>query len=64
MFPRPIQKSPAWWQASYKLLLPIALVIWLLPLIGIAVTSIRPSSDLAAGNYNSSTLSVFLNTSR
>ena len=29
----------------------MALIVWLLPLIGIAVTSIRPSSDLAAGNY-------------
>lgn len=51
MFPRPIQKSAPWLQTSYKVLLPIALIIWLLPLIGIAVTSIRPSSDLAAGNY-------------
>jgi len=36
---------------TYKLLLPVALLIWLMPLMGIAVTSIRPSSDLAAGNY-------------
>ena len=32
-------------------MLPIALFVWLLPLIGIAITSIRPSSDLATGNY-------------
>jgi multiple sugar transport system permease protein len=51
MFPKPIQKSAPWLQTAYKLMLPIALVIWLLPLIGIAVTSIRPSSDLASGNY-------------
>ena len=51
MFPKPIQKSAPWLQTSYKVLLPIALIVWLLPLIGIAVTSIRPSSDLAAGNY-------------
>lgn len=51
MFPRPIRKSPRWWQAAYRVLLPLALFIWLLPLIGIAVTSVRPSSDLASGNY-------------
>jgi multiple sugar transport system permease protein len=51
MFPTPIAKTKPWVQTTYKVMLPIALVIWLLPLIGIAVTSIRPSTDLAAGNY-------------
>jgi multiple sugar transport system permease protein len=51
MFPTPIAKSAPWVQRTYKWLLPAALFLWLLPLIGIAVTSIRPSSDLAAGNY-------------
>jgi multiple sugar transport system permease protein len=51
MFPIPIERTSLWVQRTYKWLLPIALIIWLLPLIGIAVTSIRPSSDLAAGNY-------------
>nr|WP_321462215.1 carbohydrate ABC transporter permease [uncultured Cohaesibacter sp.] len=51
MFPKPIQQMSPWVQTSYKIMLPIALLIWLLPLIGIAVTSIRPASDLAAGNY-------------
>jgi multiple sugar transport system permease protein len=51
MFPTPINKTAPWMQSTYKVLLPIALVIWLLPLIGIAMTSIRPSSDLASGNY-------------
>jgi multiple sugar transport system permease protein len=51
MFPKPIHKSAPWLQTAYKFLLPIALLVWLLPLVGIAVTSIRPSSDLAAGNY-------------
>ncbi len=51
MFPRPIEKStPAAW-AMYQIALPIALFIWLFPLIGVAVTSVRPSSDLASGNY-------------
>jgi len=51
MFPTPIARTSPWVQRSYKVLLPIALIVWLLPLIGIAVTSIRASSDLAAGNY-------------
>jgi multiple sugar transport system permease protein len=51
MFPTPIAKTSPGTQFAYKVMLPIALLLWLLPLIGIAVTSIRPSSDLAAGNY-------------
>ena len=51
MFPTPITKTAPWVQRTYKWLLPAALIIWLLPLIGIAITSVRPSADLASGNY-------------
>ena len=51
MFPRPIQQLPAPARALYKAALPVALILWLLPLLGVALTSVRPSSDLAAGNY-------------
>ena len=51
MFPTPIAKTAPWVQRTYKWLLPAALFIWLLPLIGIAITSVRPSTDLASGNY-------------
>ncbi len=51
MFPRPIEQTTPGVQAAYKAALPIALLIWLLPLIGVAITSVRPASDLAAGNY-------------
>ncbi|MDM7980581.1 MAG: carbohydrate ABC transporter permease [Rhizobium sp.] len=51
MFPTPIQKASPFAQTAYKLLLPVALVLWLLPLIGVAITSVRPAGDLAAGNY-------------
>ena len=51
MFPTPIAKTSPWVQRTYKWLLPAALIIWLLPLIGIAITSVRPSTDLASGNY-------------
>ena len=51
MFPKPIAKTSPATQTAYKLFLPVALILWLLPLIGIAITSIRPATDLAAGNY-------------
>ena len=51
MFPRPIQKSSATAQWVYTIALPIALILWLFPLLGVALTSLRPASDLAQGNY-------------
>ena len=53
MFPSPrIEKSTPGVRirAGYNVLLPIALVIWLLPLIAIFLTSIRPGADINAGN--------------
>ena len=50
MFPVPIEKNSAKAQAAYKLALPIALFLWLLPLLAIFMTSIRPVSDIATGN--------------
>jgi multiple sugar transport system permease protein len=51
MFPRPIQQrsQPAQW--LYSIALPLALILWLFPLIGVAITSVRPAADLAQGNY-------------
>ncbi|RYE61285.1 MAG: carbohydrate ABC transporter permease, partial [Rhizobiaceae bacterium] len=51
MFPSPIQNASPWMRTGYKVLLPVSLVLWLLPLIGVAITSVRPAGDLAAGNY-------------
>ena len=51
MFPRPIQKSSTTAQWIYTFALPVALLIWLFPLLGVALTSLRPASDLAQGNY-------------
>ena len=51
MFPRPIQQSGKGVQWLYTIALPIALIIWLFPLLGVALTSLRPASDLAQGNY-------------
>ena len=51
MFPRPIQQTSPASQLMYKIALPVALVLWLFPLLGVAITSVRPASDLAQGNY-------------
>jgi multiple sugar transport system permease protein len=51
MFPKPIEKSSITTQRLYKIALPIALIIWLLPLIAVALTSIRSAGDINAGNY-------------
>jgi multiple sugar transport system permease protein len=51
MFPRPIEHTAPATQVLYKLALPVALILWLLPLLGVAMTSLKPSSDLAQGNY-------------
>jgi multiple sugar transport system permease protein len=51
MFPRPIAQVSAPARISYQVALPIVLILWLLPLLGVAFTSVRPASDLAAGNY-------------
>lgn len=51
MFPRPIQDRPQAVQWLYTIALPIALLLWLFPLLGVALTSLRPASDLAQGNY-------------
>tara|TARA_R110002020_G_scaffold96186_10_gene230551 strand:+ start:1366 stop:2214 length:849 start_codon:yes stop_codon:yes gene_type:complete len=50
MFPVAIEKTSVPTQILYKIALPVALILWLLPLLGVAMTSLKPSSDLAAGN--------------
>ena len=50
MFPRPIGKSSAPARAAYKITLPIALFVWLLPLLAIALTAMRPAADINQGN--------------
>jgi len=51
MFPRPIQQTTRTARVLYQVALPVALVLWLFPLLGVALTSVRPASDLAQGNY-------------
>jgi len=51
MFPTPIEKSPRSIRLMYNVALPIALIVWLLPLLAVALTSVRPAADLNSGNY-------------
>ena len=51
MFPAPIQKQSRAAQITYQSLLPVALVLWLLPLIAVMLFSIRPFADFTNGNY-------------
>ncbi len=51
MFPKPIKNYPPSLRKLYKIVLPISLVVWLLPLISIALTSFRGIGDITAGNY-------------
>lgn len=51
MFPRPIQTAAPAVQTAYKTMLPLALILWLLPLIAVAVFSIKPAEDFTTGNY-------------
>ena len=51
MFPRPIAQSTPALRFGYQALLPIALILWLLPLLAVALFSIKPDSDFASGNF-------------
>lgn len=51
MFPRPIETQPRSAQIAYQSLLPLALLMWLLPLLAVMVFSIKPDADFAQGNY-------------
>ncbi len=51
MFPTPIEKTSAPMRLAYKISLPIALLIWLLPLLAVLMTSARSLQDLSMGNY-------------
>ncbi len=66
MFPTPIEKRSRAAQITYQSLVPLALVMWLLPLIAVALFSIRPLADFTSGNYWGvpSSFEMFTNYSR
>ena len=51
MFPEPIQKAPFIARGSYRIILYVTLIIWMLPLAGVFLTSFRSLADINSGNY-------------
>lgn len=51
MFPTPVEKIRPAYRYGYQAFLPVALVVWLLPLLGVALFSIKPGGDFTSGNY-------------
>ena len=51
MFPTPIDQTQRSTQLLFKIGLPVALLVWLLPIIAVALTSVRGGADLSNGNY-------------
>jgi multiple sugar transport system permease protein len=51
MFPTPIAQTSGPTRWIYRVGLPIALIVWLLPIIAVAFTSVRGAGDLTNGNY-------------
>ena len=51
MFPAPVHRASHQWRLAYQALLPVSLVMWLLPLIAVAIFSVKPGADFTSGNY-------------
>ena len=51
MFPESIQKASFFARGSYRIILYVVLIVWLLPLIGVLLTSFRSLADINSGNY-------------
>ncbi len=51
MYPPRIQRAGPALRGAYGVSLPIALVIWLLPLLAVMLTSVRSLEDISQGNY-------------
>lgn len=51
MYPMPVQRWRPFPRLVYRLSLPVALVLWLVPLLAVLVTSVRSSDELLTGDY-------------
>ena len=50
MFPKPIESASPAARFGYQAFVPVALFIWLLPMVAIFMTSIRSAEDINSGN--------------
>jgi multiple sugar transport system permease protein len=51
MFPAPVTNASRGSQIAYRMALLFSLAVWLLPLAGVALTSVRSIDDLNRGNF-------------
>ncbi|MEX3017891.1 carbohydrate ABC transporter permease [Gymnodinialimonas hymeniacidonis] len=51
MFPRPIEQYGQGTRVAYNAVLPLALLVWLIPLLAVIWFSIKPGEDFTTGNY-------------
>ena len=51
MFPATIQKASFLVRGSYRIILYVTLIVWMLPLAGVFLTSFRSLADINSGNY-------------
>ncbi|MGN6316617.1 carbohydrate ABC transporter permease [Trinickia sp.] len=51
MYPMPVQRWRPVPRLLYRLSLPVALLMWLVPLLAVLVTSVRSSDELLTGDY-------------
>lgn len=51
MFPTPLEKRRPAARVTYQAVLPLALLTWLLPLLAVAVFSVKPGADFTNANY-------------
>ena len=62
MFPTPIQQRSRASQFSYQVFLPIALILWLLPLIAVMIFSIKPDGDFVKATFGDCPLPLSFST--
>lgn len=51
MFPTPVERTSVSTRWLYGVALPVCMVLWLLPILAVALTSVRGPADFANGNY-------------
>lgn len=51
MFPTPLDKRGPMAKPLYQAVLPLALLTWLLPLLAVAIFSVKPGADFTNANY-------------
>ncbi|MEX2444576.1 MAG: carbohydrate ABC transporter permease [Alkalispirochaeta sp.] len=51
MFPTPIERTKLPTRLTYRVVLVLLLLLWMLPMLAVVVTSMRGNQDIISGNY-------------